>query len=432
MSGSKYKDIMKNGWHPEKSGTTFKGQVKGLVGRGKSDDKDRSNHVSVPISQLKDPSSFAPPPKRTGSGLIPAAPKTESAPRKVITSPSNYQDPRASAPEEPGYAEPQEDFEEQPQPRGPYCTNTTGLSTDNLPKPPGRRDGADGRPAQPPSYQSAMTGVGGGRAAPPSLPPRLPPSLPPRLPPSLPPRLPPRTNSGSTVSSSPAPRPAPTGSGLLNQGAVSRLGAAGISVPGFGIGRSSPAADASPSPPPPPRPGVASPPPAPAASHMNELQNRFSKLGTSSNTNSTAPPPPSEGTTWAQKQAALKTASSFQKDPSSVSFSDARAAASTANNFRQRHGEQVAAGAKKVNSLNQKYGLLDKAQSSYSSFQGNQSQGQGENATTGAASPGLASVVGKKKPPPPPPKRKPALIGASATPIDDEPPPIPMATRPQF
>jgi hypothetical protein len=24
---SKYKDIMKNGWHPEKSGTTFKGQV---------------------------------------------------------------------------------------------------------------------------------------------------------------------------------------------------------------------------------------------------------------------------------------------------------------------------------------------------------------------------------------------------------------------
>lgn len=262
-----------------------------------------------------------------------------------------------------------------------------------------------------------MAGVGGGGRA---------------APPSLPPRLPPRTNSGSTVASSPAASPAPTGNGLLNQGAVNRLGAAGISVPGFGIGRSSPAADASPSPTQPPRPSIASPPPAPAASHMSELQNRFSKLGTSSSANAAAPPPPSEGTTWAQKQAALKTASSFQKDPSSVSLSDARAAASTANNFRQRHGEQVAAGAKTANNLNQKYGLLDKAQNSYSRFQGNQTQTQNEDTPSAPGSPGLASVVGKKKPPPPPPKKKPALMGASAAPSNDEPPPIPMATRPQF
>jgi hypothetical protein len=409
---SKYKDIMKNGWHPEKSGTTFKGQVKGLVGRGeKADDRDRSNHVSVPVSQLKDPSSFAPPPKRTGSGLIPAVPRTDSsATRNVGAAPSRYQDP---------YGESQEQIEEPPQPRGPYRTDTTGLSTDNLPKPPGRRDGADGRSPQPPSYQSAMTGVGGGRAAPPSLPPRLPP----------------RTNSASTVGSSPAASPAPTGNGLLNQGAVSRLGAAGINVPGFGIGRSSSAAAASPSPPPPPRPGVASAPPTETPSHMSELQNRFSKLGTSSsNVNTAATPPPSEGTTWAQKQAAFKTASSFHKDPSSVSFSDARAAASTANNFRQRHGEQVAAGAKAANNLNQKYGLLDKAQNSYAKVQGTQAQGQGQNQDQGAVAPstGLASVAGKKKPPPPPPKKKPALMSAQAPPADDEPPPIPMATRPQF
>ncbi|PNP75071.1 hypothetical protein FNYG_11559 [Fusarium nygamai] len=414
---SKYKDIMKNGWHPEKPGSSLKGQVKGLVGRGKSEDEDRGSHVSVPLSQLKDPSTFAPPPKRTGSGLLPPPPREESGPRKVITAPSKYMDPRAPAPQEPVYAEPEEGYEEQPQPRGPYRTNTTGLSTDSLPKPPGRRDGADGRSGQPPSYQSAMAGVGGGGRA---------------APPSLPPRLPPRTNSGSTIASSPAASPAPTGNGLLNQGAVNRLGAAGISVPGFGIGRSSPAAEASPSPPQPPRPGVASPPPAPAASHMSELQNRFSKLGTSSSANTAAPPPPSEGTTWAQKQAALKTASSFQKDPSSVSLSDARAAASTANNFRQRHGEQVAAGAKTANNLNQKYGLLDKAQNSYSKFQGSQTQSQNEDATSAPASPGLASVVGKKKPPPPPPKKKPALMGASAAPANDEPPPIPMATRPQF
>ncbi|RGP63075.1 gmp synthase [Fusarium sporotrichioides] len=408
---SKYKDIMKNGWHPEKSGTSLRGQVKGLVGRGKSDDADRGEHVSVPISQLKDPSSFAPPPKRTGTGLIPAAP------RKDTTSPSNYQDPHAPVSQEHGYTDPQDQTEEPPKPRGPYRVNTTGLSTDNLPKPPGRRDGADGRSGQPPSYQSAMTGVGGGRAAPPSLPPRLPP----------------RTNSASTVGSSPAASPAPIGNGLLNQGAVSRLGAAGINVPGFGIGRSSPATAASPSPPPPPRPGVASPPPpAQTPSQMSELQNRFSKLGTSSSNANTAaaPPPPSEGTTWAQKQAALKTASSFQKDPSSVSFSDARAAASTANNFRQRHGEQVAAGAKAANNFNQKYSLMDKAQSSYSKFQGNQAQDQGDAA--GVSSPGVASAAGKKKPPPPPPKKKPALMSAPAPPTDDEPPPIPMATRPQF
>ncbi|KAM0300442.1 hypothetical protein HYE67_010361 [Fusarium culmorum] len=406
---SKYKDIMKNGWHPEKAGTSLKGQVKGLVGRGKSDDADRGDHVSVPISQLKDPSSFAPPPKRTGTGLIPAAPRRDTA------SPSNHQDPYAPGSQEHGYTESQDQAEEPPKPRGPYRVDTTGLSTDNLPKPPGRRDGADGRSAQPPSYQSAMTGVGGGRAAPPSLPPRLPP----------------RTNSASTVESSPAASPAPIGSGLLNQGAVSRLGAAGINVPGFGIGRSSPANAASPSPPPPPRAGVAAPPPTQTPSHMSELQNRFSKLGSSSsNTSAAAPPPPSEGTTWAQKQAALKTASSFQKDPSSVSFSDARAAASTANNFRQRHGEQVAAGAKAANNFNQKYGLMDKAQSSYAKFQGNQAQ---DHDSAGVSSPGMAGAAGKKKPPPPPPpKKKPALVSTPAPPADDEPPPIPMATRPQF
>ncbi|KAF4458971.1 gmp synthase [Fusarium albosuccineum] len=319
MSGSKYKDFMKNGWHPEKPGTTIKGQVNGLLHRNKSSD-DRSDHVAVPISQLKDPSTFAPPPKRTGTGLQPPPPPS-STPRKVITSPSKYQDPRATA-DEAAYAQqqagvlqqtqPQQEEEEEPKPRGPYRANTTGLATNHLPKPPGRRDGADGRPPQPPSYQSAMAAVGGRTA-----------------PPSLPPRLPPRTNSGSSTSSPAPASPAPTGNTLLNQGAVNRLGAAGVSVPGFGIGRSSPAAAASPSPPP-PRPGVASPPATP--SHMNELQNRFSKLGTSSNSGPANPP--SEGTTWAQKQAALKTASSFQKDPSSVSISDARAAAGTANNFR--------------------------------------------------------------------------------------------------
>lgn len=288
--------------------------------------------------------------------------------------------------------------------------NTTGLSTDNLPKPPGRRDGADARPAPPPSYQSA---VGGARASP-------------RPPPSLPPRLPPRTNSSSPATTPAATSPAPTGNGLLNQGAVSRLGAAGISVPGFGIGRQSPATAQSPSHPP-QHSGVTSPPAAP--SHMNELQNRFSKLGKSSNTNDTTQP--AEGTTWAQKQAVLRTASSFQKDPSSVSLSDARTAASTANNFRQRHGEQLAAGAQKAQGLNQKYGLLDKTGSAYDRVQGTQNGSQPAGAEIEPSS--TSNVIGKKKPPPPPPKKKPGLTAAStAPPTDDAPPPVPMSTRPQF
>ncbi|CAI4217830.1 unnamed protein product [Parascedosporium putredinis] len=78
--------------------------------------------------------------------------------------------------------------------------------------------------------------------------------------------------------------------GHLNQSAVSRLGAAGVSVPGFGISPSSPSG------------------------------------------------------------------------PSTVSFQDARSAASTANNFRQRHGDQVASAARTANSFNQKYGISDRVQ----------------------------------------------------------------------
>jgi hypothetical protein len=129
---------------------------------------------------------------------------------------------------------------------------------------------------------------------------------------------------------------------------------------------------------------------------------------------------PAQGTTWAQKQAALNTVSAFNKDPSSVSLADARSAASTANNFRQRHGDQIASGVQAA----QQHGVLDKA----TAYAG---QGQGQSGQIGALATGLA---GKKKPPPPPPKKKPGLNspttpgGADA----DEPPPIPMATRPTF
>ncbi|KLU82046.1 hypothetical protein MAPG_01125 [Magnaporthiopsis poae ATCC 64411] len=236
---------------------------------------------------------------------------------------------------------------------------------------------------------------------------------------------------------------------MLNQGAIGRLGAAGISVPGLGIGsgsRTSPSHDS---------PASAS---SSSPSQLGGLQGRFAKLSTSSPLSSlpsaaisTQPQPqapPSEGTTFAQKQATLKTAADFHKDPRSVSLSDARAAASTMNNFRQRHGDQVAAGLKTANGLNQKYGVTDKV-AAYSQQQGGTAapQASADSSTAagpqqGGASPGLggslasagalaAGALAKKRPPPPPPpKRKPDV--GRATVVDDEPPPIPHATRPTF
>lgn len=228
---------------------------------------------------------------------------------------------------------------------------------------------------------------------------------------------------------------------------MDRLGSAGLSVPGLGIG----SGGSKPVLPPPrsanasPRPSSAIAPPPASSSSVNELQARFSKFGigkSSANegTASPQPPPPSQGTTWTQKQAALKTMSDFKKKPSSVSFSDAKSAASTANNFRQRHGEQVAAGVSKANNLDQKYGVSGKV----GGYVGKMNNDAGGSSTTAASSTGAgraqshldtigaaAGLLGKKKPPPPPPpKKKPDLGGGSAAPAADEPPPVPMSTRP--
>lgn len=238
----------------------------------------------------------------------------------------------------------------------------------------------------------------------------------------------------------PSAQPPSASSGYLNQSAISRLGSAGVSVPGFGIGKTAS-----------PEPAASPAAPAPSGSHMNELQNRFSKLGKSSfggggSGSTTASAPPAEGTTMEQKQAALRTASNFHKDPSSVSMADARGAASTFNNFRQRHGDQVASGVRSANNLNQKYGVADKlggfAAAGGQAHVGRQEEGVvGTGGSPGPASPSLSGVLGKKKPPPPPPpKKKPGLGGPPPPPGpssggDDDggpPPPIPMSTRPNW
>lgn len=359
-----------------------------VLGRNK-DDQRKTDHVARPLNSLQDPDSFAPPPRRTGTGLEPA-PAASTEKRKVIAAPSRYQDPRSSEKVSPVKISHESQLHEQEQqlvvhddkPKA-YNMNTTGLRTDHLPPPPGRRDGADGR-----SADAAPAAVPIGRAAKTQAKPA----------PGLPPRLPAR---------GPVPAPPPREDpAQLNQGAVDRLGSAGVSVPGFGIGSNK--------------------------GQMNELQNKFSKLNTKPGT-STGDAVPAQGTTWAEKRAALDTASKFQKDPSSISFSDAKAAASTANNFRQRHGEQVAAGLKTANQVNQKYGVADKVGGFANKVQPSQDGQDQKPQGQGAALLNAAAGLGKKKPPPPPPPKKASLAGNKTdAEVDDAPPPVPMSTRPNF
>ncbi|KAJ4422445.1 hypothetical protein N0V82_002895 [Gnomoniopsis sp. IMI 355080] len=397
----KLKEIKKGGWHPADSGEKGTFGIRNKVGSvlGREPAAHSSSRDPTPISSLRDPSSFAPPPKR----VLPPPGQvalTQHAHEEVADEP-----------------------EPRPPPR-PYRADTTGLSTSNLPPPPRRANGVspvhDGAGPPPPPYTRSTVGAS---AKPP--------------PPSLPPRLPPRQNTASPVADVPSRQ-----AGFLNQGAMNRLGAAGVSVPGLGIGGNSGRP-----PLPSPSPGRSSPkPPSPAGSGMSELQSRFGKFGVggglspgSSTGGAASPPAPAQGTTWAQKQAALKTMSDFKKNPSTVSLSDAKNAASTANNFRQRHGEQVASGVKTANGLDQKYGVSGKIEG----YLSNGNESAGSSGAAGGASHaageqshlstiGAVAGLGKKKPPPPPPpKKKPAFGGDGGT-RNDTPPPVPMATRPTF
>ncbi|KAJ4364779.1 hypothetical protein N0V95_000728 [Ascochyta clinopodiicola] len=393
----RFKNLAKGGWHPEKSkasgsgsaGDSRLGQVKGWVGKAQGKDSHANaarEHQSAPLSTLKDPSTFAPPPKRIpGASPGPGGPST--------------------APPAPARQRPQEQDEAHREAdQRPYRTDTTGLSTAHLPKPPAFRPSAATPPPAP---------------APRAKPPGLPPRLPPRQTEHVDEYTPPAPPSYGEAMQQPAAQ-------SVNQGAVHRLGQAGVSVPGLGIGRTAsppvPPRQRTMAPPPPPArqtssSSTAAPtsPPAPASNgpQLNELQNRFAKMTTPSS----AETAPSTGTSWADKQAALKTASNFRNDPSKVSASDLKGAATTANNFQQRHGEQAASGWRAASGLNQKYGIAGKV---------NNLAGGGSS-TSSAAQASAPGGVGKKPPPPPPAKRKDLTLTNSG-----EPPPIPLSSKPKF
>lgn len=363
----------------------------GWVGKGKNPAQEAREHQSAPLSTLKDPASFGPPPKHITYHDAAAVPNAAIPDRSGLGAPPSQQEIAAkqrakhAAEAEAEVAE----VEANKLPLEPYKVHTSGLSSANLPKPPIRHLGQD---SQSPATTSQQ-----------------------KVKPRLPPRLPPRQNSHPDAYSA-APPPYNDGTqnapnqSYINQGAMDRLGQAGISVPGFNIGRNA-------SPPIPPRQASSLPvaPVSPAGNkgpQLGELQARFAKLSTAS---PTASQEPNAGTSFAQKQAALKTASALRSDPSSVSVSDMRSAALTANNFRERHGDQVASGWRTASGLSQKYGVSD----GVSSFVSGSTP-----SLPGASSP-VQGAIGKKPPPLPPPKKK-DLVNTPS-----EPPPIPLGSKPK-
>lgn len=387
------------------TGLGIRDRATGLIGKGKG--ANAEEHSTRPLHTLKDPSAFGPPPRHVNAG---------GGRREGLGAPLTREEIEDSRRREEEEAYREEERNTKP-PSVPYRVDTTGLSTSHLPPPPKYRDGPGSRdsPAVPGNRPKA---------------------------PGLPPRLPPRQNSSPMPSPTirEAPREPDSHRAILNQGALNNLSSAGISVPGFGIGGGSASSGRQVLPPPAPPPRTQSPATSlsntPANnSPVNELQSRFARLSKEPKE------APSAGTTFAEKQAALRTATSFRNDPSSVSLSDAKTAAGTANNFRERHGEQVKSGWQSANKLNSKYGIADKI--------GAAGAGAGAGAAGGArniqppppmpsqaqavGNLGAAGIAGKKKPPPPPPKKRAGLAGSpvAGSPQEGLPPPIPLSSKPK-
>ncbi|GAQ10306.1 hypothetical protein ALT_7627 [Aspergillus lentulus] len=396
MSG--LRGTFKEGWHPKgKSGGKeswrgdFKGinQVAGWMGKGKDRDSEQEQHVSRPLSSLKDPSAFGPPPKHIAVHGPGAVPNQMTPDRRGLGAPLSQEEIQHAQARQQEQNRAEEAEPQRPAgPPLPYRVNTTGINTDNLPPPPARRMHS---PAS--SVSSASS----------------------RPVPSVPPRIPPRMN--STPQSQPAtPPPAyspsePASEGLLNQGAVSRLSNAGISVPALGIGhdRNSPSNATG---------GVV------GQASVNELQARFSQMRTaSSQSPSQAPSSPVRGSTTTHPESS---------------------ATSTVNNLRQRHNDKLQAGKERVQDLNDKYKItqrfnnfVDEKRSANTSISSNQFRPPPTPPHSNRSQPASDSVetdaLSRRKAPPPPPPKKAAMRSApvnAPSPSSPAPPPLPLSTKP--
>jgi hypothetical protein len=139
---SKFKDIAKGGWHPEKGkdgkSRSLRGDNKGIntvagwMGKGKdshSNDEAR-DHVSRPLATLKDPYAFGPPPKNVSYHGGAALPNQITPDTRGLGAPLTREEIEARRMAE--EAEEQRETEDAARPRGPpipYRKDTTGLST---------------------------------------------------------------------------------------------------------------------------------------------------------------------------------------------------------------------------------------------------------------------------------------------------------------
>lgn len=364
------------------------------MGKGKDPNaNDQSEHVARPLASLKDPSSFGPPPKRNGTSVV-TSPGGTTTPTSTIK--PSLRGLGAAVPVQQSSRQAEE--EDKPAaPPLPYRANTTGLETNHLPPPPVRNDVSS--IAQPVASPSTR--------------------------PSLPPRLPARAPVPQSASPPPPPPYSETDNAVqMNQGAVSRLGQAGVSVPGLGIGAGS---DQS----------------ATAQTNLNkqvnELQSRFGSMSASSpgdSQNHVAGSP--NGTSPYDQPNSYGRTNSYGQNQ--------EASAGSAANIRQRGGDQFEAGKKKLSAFNQKHKITDRV---HSYFERPPAPGQ-ESASAPPPPPPHPNhpnnlsrqnsnidveALNKRKPPPPPPpakkpglQSKPVVSSAATTP---SPPPLPLGTKPR-
>ncbi|KAJ6031674.1 hypothetical protein N7540_002406 [Penicillium herquei] len=417
MSGS---FSMKGGWHPKgKDGKSkeswrgdFKGinQVAGWMGKGKDPNSEENDHVSRPLSTLKDPSSFGPPPKHINYHGPAALPNEITPDRRGLGAPLSQDHIEQQRAQQQEAIQAEEEAAQKPKPPPvPYRVNTTGLSTNNLPAPPVRR-------LDSPSSESPTS------AKPPTKPK-----------PQLPPRLPPRTGSPAQTPSPPpaysAVTPSPS-QGYVNQEAASRLANAGVSVPALGIGETTRATQS---------------PASDNDASINELQSRFSQVRTNTGSSSPAPEPPTRASHPTRSVEGL----------------------APLPGFRDRHAGTIDAGKKKFGGMTSRINTFveDRKFSANAnkrmprpgvpnspvkpatpatpaSPRSSPAPVPGPRPTTTptpAPAPALISLEAqaRKKPPPPPPKRpemRAPPTNNDATPVSSSapaPPPVPLSTKPR-
>lgn len=438
------------------------------MGKGKSSETQAAKeHVSRPLATLKDPSLFGPPPKHVNYHGGAALPNEITPHRSGLGAPLTQTEisGASQAVQSPQPVEEEEESAKPPPPSLPYRADRTGLRTDNLPPPPVHRDlnKSAATPPPPPTRSPA-----------PGPQPRLPPRLPSRQNTLSPPinEPPPPSYDAVAPKPSPSPVPTPTQTSYINQSAASRLGQAGVSIPAFGIGNQGESnpwqaekSQARPS----------------GTNQLSELQSRFARMNShepaivpSPTTQpSDHPTNPNAMPSWKQSQSAFNTAQTLRTNPQNVSLADARSAAQTAgqaqrsaNAFREKHADQIAAAQTKAKAWDQRYKVTSKlnkfldehTEAEDSTQQANMQNSQGMQQTqplpgqlgqqfqpTASAistyspsqpsasvphitpqspAPTEISASIARKPPPPPAPRKPANLQA--------PPPVPMGTKPSF